>query len=215
MSSTSQSVSRLFLCLFFLVVELVADGVSRADYVALNIPQYPSVVRKPIDLGTIRQKLEGGQYPVPPFPAFEADMRLLFKNCYLFNPPGTPVNEWGQKLEEVFNRKWDERPTGEDDDDSAFLLAAACVPSMGTNGASQCRTTRSASSNAKSPASSIASRSSSLPAPPPRPPLASRNAPLVLPSPPRSRRTAKSRATRARWPTSPRAARGAVEAEEG
>lgn len=93
---------------------------SRADYVALNIPQYPSIVKKPIDLGTIRQKLEGGQYPVPPFPAFEADMRLLFKNCYLFNPPGTPVNEWGQKLEEVFSRKWDERPTGDDDDDSAF-----------------------------------------------------------------------------------------------
>lgn len=98
----------------------LGTGYFSSDYVALNIPQYPSIVKKPIDLGTIRQKLEGGRYPMPPFDAFEADMRLLFKNCYLFNPPGSPVNEWGQKLEEVFNRKWDERPTGEDDYDRVF-----------------------------------------------------------------------------------------------
>lgn len=77
---------------------------------SLNIPQYPSIVKRPIDLGTIRNKLDAGQYPVPPFPAFEADMRLLFKNCYLFNPPGTPVHEWGKLVEGVFEAKWEERP---------------------------------------------------------------------------------------------------------
>lgn len=115
--STSQSVSTLPFILRCVVVDVSLMPLFVTDYVALNIPQYPSIVKKPIDLGTIRQKLEGGRYPMPPFDAFEADMRLLFKNCYLFNPPGSPVHEWGQKLEDVFNRKWDERPTGDDDDD--------------------------------------------------------------------------------------------------
>ncbi|KAI5475507.1 hypothetical protein MNV49_001321 [Pseudohyphozyma bogoriensis] len=90
------------------------------DYVTLNLPNYPSIVKKPMDLGTIRQKLDTNQYPLTPSPyiPFEADVRLVFKNCYLFNPAGTLVNEWGHKLEEVFERKWEERPMEDEDDGS-------------------------------------------------------------------------------------------------
>ncbi|ORY75954.1 hypothetical protein BCR35DRAFT_343168 [Leucosporidium creatinivorum] len=87
------------------------------NYIALNIPQYPQIIKKPMDLGTIRAKLDNGLYPLPPYPAFEADMRLIFKNCYAFNPPGTPVNDWGRRLEMVFDQKWNERPIGGDDDE--------------------------------------------------------------------------------------------------
>ncbi|GAA5880981.1 hypothetical protein JCM1840_006934 [Sporobolomyces johnsonii] len=80
-------------------------------------PTYLEYVKRPMDLSTIRSKLEHNQYPVPPYQAFEHDVRLIFKNCYAFNPPGTVVNDWGHKLEGVFERKWEERPTGEDDDD--------------------------------------------------------------------------------------------------
>ncbi|CEQ42856.1 SPOSA6832_04708, partial [Sporobolomyces salmonicolor] len=79
-------------------------------------PTYLEYVKRPMDLSTIRSKLEHNQYPVPPYQAFEHDVRLIFKNCYAFNPPGTVVNDWGHKLESVFERKWEERPTGEDDD---------------------------------------------------------------------------------------------------
>jgi bromodomain-containing factor 1 len=70
-----------------------------------------------MDLGTIRTKLDQGAYPVPPYAAFEADMRLIFKNCYVFNPPGTAVHTWGKQTEQVFEDKWNVRPTGEDGDD--------------------------------------------------------------------------------------------------
>ncbi|GAA5919386.1 hypothetical protein JCM1841_005983 [Sporobolomyces salmonicolor] len=79
-------------------------------------PTYLEYVKRPMDLSTIRSKLEHNQYPVPPYQAFEHDVRLIFKNCYAFNPPGTVVSDWGHKLESVFERKWEERPTGEDDD---------------------------------------------------------------------------------------------------
>lgn len=92
---------------------------------ALNIPSYPDVVKYPMDLGTIRSKLEQGLYPIPPYAAFEADVRLIFANCYVFNPPGTSVYTFGRQLEGVFEDKWAARPTGEDDEDECtFPLSA-------------------------------------------------------------------------------------------
>ena len=72
-----------------------------------------------MDLGTVRARLEQNLYPAPAYGPFESDVRQVFKNCYLFNPPGTAVNEWGHRLEAVFDEKWDLRPMGDDDDDGA------------------------------------------------------------------------------------------------
>ncbi|KDE09447.1 hypothetical protein MVLG_00349 [Microbotryum lychnidis-dioicae p1A1 Lamole] len=87
------------------------------NYVALNIPQYPQIIKKPMDLGTVRNKLEQGLYNANPYSAFEADMRLIFKNCYTFNPVGSPVNEWGHRVEQIFEQKWNERPMAPVDDE--------------------------------------------------------------------------------------------------
>ncbi|KAM0790690.1 hypothetical protein ACM66B_004548 [Microbotryomycetes sp. NB124-2] len=90
------------------------------NYIQLNIPQYPSIIKRPMDLGTVRTKLETGQYPLPPYAPFEADVRLIFRNCYTFNPPGTPVHEMGRRLEAVFDAKWEERPSGASFEDDGF-----------------------------------------------------------------------------------------------
>ncbi|SCV71560.1 BQ2448_3148 [Microbotryum intermedium] len=87
------------------------------NYVVLNIPQYPQIIKKPMDLGTVRNKLEQGLYNANPYSAFEADMRLIFKNCYTFNPVGSPVNEWGHRVEQIFEQKWNERPMAPVDDE--------------------------------------------------------------------------------------------------
>ncbi|TKA55736.1 hypothetical protein B0A53_02872 [Rhodotorula sp. CCFEE 5036] len=89
-------------------------------------PTYLQYVQKPMDLTTIRYKLEHNQYPMPPYQAFENDVRLIFHNCFAFNPPGTPVNDWGHRLEAVFNAKWSERPISfeeSDDEDDVGLSA--------------------------------------------------------------------------------------------
>lgn len=74
------------------------------DPVALNIPTYHSIIKKPMDLSTIGGKLKTGQYENAK--EFELDFRQMLKNCFKFNIPGDPTYIAGQKLEEVFNAKW-------------------------------------------------------------------------------------------------------------
>ena len=77
------------------------------DPVALNIPHYHKIIKQPMDLSTIASKLNHGQYENAK--EFEADVRLMFQNCYKFNPRTDPVFEMGEKYEGVFNSKWAER----------------------------------------------------------------------------------------------------------
>jgi bromodomain-containing factor 1 len=75
------------------------------DPVALNIPTYFQIIKKPMDLGTIATKLENNAYEKAS--EFKEDVQLIFKNCYKFNPEGEFVHDCGRKLEEVFNKKWE------------------------------------------------------------------------------------------------------------
>ncbi|KAI9658430.1 MAG: hypothetical protein M1829_006785 [Trizodia sp. TS-e1964] len=74
------------------------------DPVALNIPSYHKIIKKPMDLGTVSSKLKAGQYENAK--EFEADVRLVFSNCYKFNPPGDDVYLMGRDVETLFNEKW-------------------------------------------------------------------------------------------------------------
>ncbi|KAJ3113629.1 hypothetical protein HDU96_003123 [Phlyctochytrium bullatum] len=74
------------------------------DHVKLQIPTYPLIVKNPMDLGTIQKRLDAGHYSS--VSEVEADVRLMFSNCRLFNQPGTDVYEMGRKLENLFDAKW-------------------------------------------------------------------------------------------------------------
>ncbi|KAJ5908832.1 transcription regulator BDF1 [Penicillium taxi] len=77
------------------------------DPVALNIPTYHSVIKKPMDIQTIESKHKTGQYENAK--EFESDVRLMFKNCYRFNIPGDPTYAAGQSLEGLFDMKWKQK----------------------------------------------------------------------------------------------------------
>jgi hypothetical protein len=64
--------------------------------VALDIPDYPEVIKNPMDLGTIWKKLQDGQYN----DASEvlADLDLVWSNCLLYNPPGNAISDWAIEL---------------------------------------------------------------------------------------------------------------------
>ncbi|KAI8069552.1 hypothetical protein BC940DRAFT_332086 [Gongronella butleri] len=81
------------------------------DYVALNIPDYPQIITHPMDISTIEQKLNQGDYESPD--DFESDIRLMFNNCYRYNPPALPIHKMAQQLEAVFDEKWKELPERE------------------------------------------------------------------------------------------------------
>ncbi len=74
------------------------------DAVALNIPNYHKIVKKPMDLETVERKLDTNQYEKAR--DFEDDVRQIFKNCYLFNQPGDFVHTSGQQFEKLFEDKW-------------------------------------------------------------------------------------------------------------
>ena len=74
------------------------------DPVALNIPTYHSIIKKPMDFGTMKTKLDRGEYENAK--EFEADARQVFQNCYRFNPPSDPINQTGHQFEAVFDGEW-------------------------------------------------------------------------------------------------------------
>lgn len=74
------------------------------DVVKLKIPDYFTVIKQPMDLGTIRSKLHSGEYSSPL--QFAADVRLTFKNAMTYNPPGNDVHIMAQTLSKFFEVRW-------------------------------------------------------------------------------------------------------------
>ncbi|KAI9804600.1 MAG: hypothetical protein M1833_006673 [Piccolia ochrophora] len=83
------------------------------DPVAMNIPNYHKVVKKPMDMSTMGSKLKSGQYENAK--EFESDFRLMLKNCFNFNPEPHPVHSSGKALEALFNEKWAQKARWIDD----------------------------------------------------------------------------------------------------
>lgn len=71
------------------------------DPVALQIPNYFTIIKSPMDISTVAEKLHNGAYTRAR--EFEQDVKLIFHNCYKFNPEGNPVRIMGKQFEELFN----------------------------------------------------------------------------------------------------------------
>ncbi|CAF1287230.1 unnamed protein product [Rotaria sordida] len=78
------------------------------DVENLNLPDYYQIVKKPMDLGTVKKKLENREYASPD--EFAADVRLIFSNCYLYNGPNTDVVAMCKKVEQMFENKYAKLP---------------------------------------------------------------------------------------------------------
>ena len=74
------------------------------DPVALNIPNYFSVIKEPMDISTITQRLKGGQYATAA--EFKHDFDLMFQNCFKFNPSDNIVHQMGKDFQTEFEREW-------------------------------------------------------------------------------------------------------------
>ncbi|KAJ9087881.1 hypothetical protein DSO57_1028796 [Entomophthora muscae] len=70
------------------------------DIVGLNIPDYPKVVKIPMDLSTVEEKLNAGAYEV--VADFYTDIQRIFDNCYLFNKKSSPVSHMAKALQNLF-----------------------------------------------------------------------------------------------------------------
>jgi hypothetical protein len=91
------------------------------DPVALGIPTYPDVVKHPMDISTMTEKLENGGYSnIPPGQyvgnslvcrmlngPFRKDTELIFTNAMLFNPPDDWISVAAASLKKSVTKKID------------------------------------------------------------------------------------------------------------
>jgi bromodomain-containing protein 4 len=61
---------------------------------------FHNTIKKPMDLGTVKQKIDNGGYKTAS--EFAADVRLIFTNCYEHNPPDHGVVAMARKLQNIF-----------------------------------------------------------------------------------------------------------------
>lgn len=70
----------------------------------LGLTDYPKMVKKPMDLGTIKKKLEDGQYKN--MSEVADDIRLVWTNCMAYNQDGSEfyhlAGTFARKFEEVY-----------------------------------------------------------------------------------------------------------------
>uniref|UniRef100_A0A3B4ZTQ4 Bromodomain-containing protein 2 n=1 Tax=Stegastes partitus TaxID=144197 RepID=A0A3B4ZTQ4_9TELE len=74
------------------------------DAVTLGLHDYHDIINQPMDLSTVRKKMDNGEYANAK--EFAADVRLMFSNCYKYNPPLNEVVYMARKLQEVFEARF-------------------------------------------------------------------------------------------------------------
>ena len=78
------------------------------DADTLGLHDYHLIITRPMDLGTVKKKMDNREYTNPA--DFESDVLLIFHNCYKYNPPEHDVVTMAKKLEEVFRTKMGRMP---------------------------------------------------------------------------------------------------------
>lgn len=86
---------------------LVGPFKDPVDPVAHSCPRYFDVVKHPMCLRDIKAKMSRGEYANAA--EFEADIRLIFQNCFEYWTPQDQVFRDCEAFEKYFNEKWGQR----------------------------------------------------------------------------------------------------------
>ncbi|XP_075661262.1 transcription factor GTE10-like isoform X2 [Castanea sativa] len=74
------------------------------DVVKWNIPDYFTVIKHPMDLGTIKSKMASGEYTN--LADFAADVRLTYSNAVTYNPSTNDIHHMAKTLSKFFETRW-------------------------------------------------------------------------------------------------------------
>eukprot|EP00826_Nyctotherus_ovalis_P048577 TRINITY_DN5738_c0_g2_i4.p1 TRINITY_DN5738_c0_g2~~TRINITY_DN5738_c0_g2_i4.p1 ORF type:complete len:182 (-),score=58.54 TRINITY_DN5738_c0_g2_i4:62-607(-) len=72
------------------------------DYIGLGIIDYPTIIKEPMDLSTVKSKLQTGKYADKK--SFMADIQLIWNNCKTYNQPYSPIYSMSEQLEELTHK---------------------------------------------------------------------------------------------------------------
>jgi len=104
------AVPQRFLALIKIVSDLMDDPQAEAfnapvDWKALGLKDYPKIVTNPMDLGTVRNKLELGRYSS--LEAAADDVRQIWTNCLIFNDEGSELSMVAEMFADRFEEQFD------------------------------------------------------------------------------------------------------------
>ncbi|KAJ3597732.1 hypothetical protein NHX12_001249, partial [Muraenolepis orangiensis] len=88
------------------------------DATALGLHDYHDIIKCPMDLSTIKRKMDCREYRDAQ--QFAGDIRLMFSNCYKYNPPDHDVVGMARKLQDVFEFRFAKMPDEPHMDHSAI-----------------------------------------------------------------------------------------------
>jgi len=89
------------------------------DPLALNIPDYFDIIKRPMDLGTIKENIDNGVYTNPH--GFAEDVRLVWKNAITYNQPGSDICLMAQTMSDFFEDKFVQAELLEEQAQSPYL----------------------------------------------------------------------------------------------
>lgn len=72
------------------------------DPVALNIPDYPQIIKEPMDLATVEKKLKSHEYNT--YAEFEEDMSKIWRNALTYNPSNSPIHRITMEIKSHFEK---------------------------------------------------------------------------------------------------------------
>lgn len=74
------------------------------DAAALGLHDYFEIIKNPMDLGTVKDRLNQNWYKSPL--EFAEDVRLVFQNAMTYNPKGQDVYVMAEQMSKTFEDKW-------------------------------------------------------------------------------------------------------------
>ncbi|KAJ7684961.1 hypothetical protein DFH06DRAFT_23183 [Mycena polygramma] len=111
------------------------------DPVAWNIPNYASIILTPMDLSTVERKLNSSNPSIPDSNCenqrysstdeFITDVRLISRNCLLFNGADHPISDEARRLEALFDEKIRNLPVPVERRHSALQKLVIRIPPSG------------------------------------------------------------------------------------
>lgn len=74
------------------------------DAKTLGLTDYYDIIKKPMDFGTVKKKMDQRLYQN--VNEFASDVRLIFSNCYKYNPRDHDVVQMAKKLQSHFDSRY-------------------------------------------------------------------------------------------------------------
>lgn len=86
------------------------------DWQYYGLTDYPEIIKTPMDLGTIQEKIESGRSTVD---EFVNDVRLVWKNAMKYNRPDSEIYQTAEKLNKFTEKKLSKVRSGPEPGDSS------------------------------------------------------------------------------------------------